>query len=63
MFIWHFVTRHALDAEDQSTLIGSAFLIVLALLAVFAVVKVVLSSHAFIDKTALQLLALADAGR
>jgi diguanylate cyclase len=58
VFIWHFQTRHALDGQDRSTLISSAFLIVLAQLAVFAVVKVVLSSHAFIDKAALRLLAL-----
>jgi diguanylate cyclase (GGDEF)-like protein len=57
VFIWHFQTRHALDAEDGATLVGSALLIVLAQLAVFAVVKVVLSSHAFIDKSALRLLA------
>ena len=57
-FIWHFETRHTLDAQDHSSLISSAFLIVLAQLAVFAVVKVVLSSHAFIDKAALRLLAL-----
>jgi diguanylate cyclase (GGDEF)-like protein len=58
IFIWHFQTRHAVDAQDDMTLIASALLIVLAQLAVFAVVKVVLSSHAFVDKTALRLLAL-----
>ncbi len=56
VFIWHFQTRHTLDAADRSTLIGSAFLIIMAQVAVFAVVKVVLSSHAFIDKKALRLL-------
>ena len=59
VFIWHFQTRQALDDEDHTTLITSAFLVVLALMAVFAVAKVVLSSHAFIDRTALRLLALA----
>ena len=59
VFIWHFQTRHALNADDGSTLIASALLIVLAQLAVFAVVKVVLSGRAFIDKGALRLLALA----
>ena len=59
VFIWHFQTRQALDAEDRTTLITSAFLVVLALMAVFAVAKVVLSSHAFIDRAALRLLALA----
>ena len=59
VFIWHFQTLRAFDAEDRTTLITSAFLIVLALMAVFAVAKVVLSSHAFIDRTALRILALA----
>jgi diguanylate cyclase (GGDEF)-like protein len=59
VFIWHFQTRQALSADDPATLITSAFLIVLALMAVFAVAKVVLSSHTFIDRTALRLLALA----
>ena len=58
MFIWHFQTRPSLGDQDGLSLITSAFLIVLAQLTVFAVVKVVLSSHAFIDKTALRLLAL-----
>jgi len=58
MFIWHFQTRPRLGDQDALSLFTSAFLIVLAQLAVFAVVKVVLSSHAYIDKTALRLLAL-----
>jgi diguanylate cyclase (GGDEF)-like protein len=59
VFIWHFQTRSALSTGDHSLLIASAFLVVLAQLAVFAVVKMVLSSHALIDRGALQLLALA----
>ena len=59
VFIWHFQTRQAIGSEDGTILVTSAFLIVLALMAVFAVAKVVLSSHTFIDRTALQLLALA----
>ncbi len=60
VFIWHFQTRHLMGTDYSSALIASAFLTtVLALVAVFAVAKVVLSSYAFIDKAALRLLALA----
>jgi diguanylate cyclase (GGDEF)-like protein len=59
VFIWHFQTRQALGADDDTLLITSAFLTILALMGVFAVAKVVLSSHTFIDRTALRLLALA----
>ncbi|MGX6600711.1 putative bifunctional diguanylate cyclase/phosphodiesterase [Micromonosporaceae bacterium Da 78-11] len=59
VFIWHFQTRPALDSGNRTLLVTSAFLVVLAQLAVFAVVKVVLSSSAFVDRIALQLLALA----
>jgi diguanylate cyclase (GGDEF)-like protein len=59
LFIWHFQTRSAFASGDHSLLITSAFLVVLAQLAVFAVVKVVLSSNAFVNRTALRVLALA----
>jgi diguanylate cyclase (GGDEF)-like protein len=59
VFIWHFQTREAVGRDDSSALIGSASLTVLAQIAVFAVLKVVLSSYAFIDKGALKRLALA----
>jgi diguanylate cyclase (GGDEF)-like protein len=59
VFIWHFHTRSALSSGSPTLLVTSAFLVVMAQLAVFAVVKVVLSSNAFIDRAALQLLASA----
>ncbi|HLL69745.1 MAG TPA: EAL domain-containing protein [Micromonosporaceae bacterium] len=60
-FLWHFNTRPllALGADRSTTLITSAMVALLALLAVFAIAKVVLSSHAFIDRAALRLLACA----
>jgi diguanylate cyclase (GGDEF)-like protein len=61
VFFWHFLTRPALaqGTDRNTTLVGSALVAVLALIAVFAVAKVALSSYAFIDKTALRLLAFA----
>jgi diguanylate cyclase (GGDEF)-like protein len=61
VFIWHFQTRPLLaaGAERGATEVGAALIVVLALVAVFAVAKVVLSSYAFIDKVALRLLAFA----
>ena len=59
VFIWHFHTRSALSSGSHTLLVTSAFLVVMAQLAVFAVVKVVLSSNAFVDRGALQLLASA----
>ncbi|HEX8628349.1 MAG TPA: EAL domain-containing protein [Catenuloplanes sp.] len=60
-FLWHFQTRPQLAAgADRATaLVTSAIVAALALVAVFAVAKVVLSSFAFIDKSALRLLAWA----
>ncbi len=58
VFIWHFQTRTALRTADASQLISEAFLVILAQLAVFAVMKVMLSSHVYIDKVALRVLAM-----
>jgi hypothetical protein len=61
VFFWHFQTRPllALGAYHSADLVGQALVTVIALVAVFAVAKVVLSSYAFIDKAALRLLAFA----
>jgi hypothetical protein len=61
VFFWHFQTRPllALGAYHSADLVGEALVTVLALVAVFGVAKVVLSSYAFIDKAALRLLAFA----
>ncbi len=59
VFFWHFQNRPALGTDDSSAVMGSAVVTVLALVAVFAVAKVTLSSYAFVDPTALRLLALA----
>ncbi|MET0415737.1 MAG: bifunctional diguanylate cyclase/phosphodiesterase [Actinoplanes sp.] len=58
VFTWHFQTRTALRTATVSQLVSEAFLVVLVQLAVFAVMKVVLSSHVYIDKMALRVLAL-----
>ena len=54
VFMWHFQTR-PLVGQDELGVAGSAVLILMALVAVFAVVKVVLSSYAFIDNAALRM--------
>jgi diguanylate cyclase (GGDEF)-like protein len=61
IFIWHFLTAPMLDlgAERTKTLLSSMMLVLLALIAIFAVAKVVLSSYRFIDKSALRLFGLA----
>jgi diguanylate cyclase (GGDEF)-like protein len=60
VFIWQFHTEPLLQLTvDRGTaLIGSAILMVFTAIAVFAVVKVALSSYSFIDRTALRMLAL-----
>ncbi|HEX8632231.1 MAG TPA: diguanylate cyclase, partial [Catenuloplanes sp.] len=61
VFFWHFHTEPLLQLRvNRSTaLIGSAILMVVTAVAVFAVMKVVLSNYPFINRTALRLLALA----
>jgi diguanylate cyclase (GGDEF)-like protein len=54
LFIWHFQTRRTIGTDDPTALIGSLILTVVALVAVFAVAKVVLSRYPFIDSSALQ---------
>jgi len=56
VFIWHFQTRNLIGADGLG-IVGSFVLTVMALVAVFAVAKVVLSSYTYIDKTALRLFA------
>jgi diguanylate cyclase len=58
VFLWHFQTRKFLD-DDRIGLVNSLVLTLLALVAVFAVAKVVLSSYPFIDNGALRSLATA----
>ncbi|MDQ1654324.1 MAG: hypothetical protein QOI35_3524 [Cryptosporangiaceae bacterium] len=61
LFLWHFYTLPLLAAEDDraQALVGAAFVQVLAIVAVAAVVKVVLSSYSHVDRRALRLFALA----
>ncbi|GGK97963.1 putative bifunctional diguanylate cyclase/phosphodiesterase [Mangrovihabitans endophyticus] len=60
-FMWHFQTRPLLDSADRSELVASLVLTVLALFAVFAVAKVMLSGYTFIQGKGLRLLAIAMA--
>jgi len=56
VFIWHYVTRDALSYSDSSAVYTSLFVTVIALLAVFAVARFVLSSHLYVDSGALRLI-------
>jgi diguanylate cyclase len=58
IFIWHFSTRAALQADDRTAVYASLVVTVVALLAVFAVAKFVLSSHLNVNNGSLRLLAL-----
>jgi diguanylate cyclase (GGDEF)-like protein len=59
VFMWHYQARLALNSGDRTSLVISLTLTVLALLAVFAVAKFLLTSHAFVDKIALRLIGVA----
>jgi diguanylate cyclase len=60
VFMWHFQTRFALErAHNSSDAWGALALTTIALVAVFAVVKVVLSSNTFVHGAALRLFAIA----
>ncbi|AGZ38847.1 putative bifunctional diguanylate cyclase/phosphodiesterase [Actinoplanes friuliensis] len=59
VFIWQFSTRNALNTGDRTAVYVSLFVTVIALLAVFAVAKFVLSSHLYVDNRALRMLGLA----
>ncbi|WP_236717950.1 bifunctional diguanylate cyclase/phosphodiesterase [Actinoplanes sp. TFC3] len=59
VFMWHFSTRTALKGDDKTAVYVSLLVTLIALLAVFAVVKFVLSSHLHVDNGALRLLAVA----
>jgi diguanylate cyclase (GGDEF)-like protein len=58
VFMWHFQTRHAIASEDGGT-VFSLVITVLALVAVFALVKVVLSRDTMVESSSLLLFALA----
>ena len=57
--MWHFQTRKALDSGYTTSLIVILAITVLALVAVFAVAKVVLSRDTYVEAAALQRFALA----
>ena len=59
VFIWHYSTRHAVGDSDRTAVYTSLFVTVIALLAVFAVAKFVLSSHLYVNNGALRLIAAA----
>ena len=60
VFAWHFSTRYALHGGDESVIYLSLALTTLALLAVFAVAKVMLTRPAgFVDRGALRLIGVA----
>jgi diguanylate cyclase (GGDEF)-like protein len=61
LFIWHYQTRRALGTDDPTALLASLLVTVVALVAVFAVAKVVLSRFPFVDASALQRLGTAMA--
>ena len=56
VFIWHFATRPALGSGSRTTQVASLVVIVLALIAILGVAKLVLSSHAYVDASALRVL-------
>jgi diguanylate cyclase (GGDEF)-like protein len=58
-FMWHFQTRYAVQHAQPGDEWASLALTTFALVAVFAVVKVVLSSETFVDGAALRLFAVA----
>ncbi|MFI7539873.1 putative bifunctional diguanylate cyclase/phosphodiesterase [Actinoplanes sp. NPDC049599] len=59
VFVWHYATRDALNNADHTAVYTSLFVTVIALLAVFAVTKFVLSSHLYVHNGALQAIAVA----
>jgi diguanylate cyclase (GGDEF)-like protein len=58
-FMWHFQARPMIGTHDSKQIVTSMIVAVLALTAVLAVAKVVLSSYTFIDKRSLRTFALA----
>ncbi|MDY7088162.1 MAG: EAL domain-containing protein [Actinomycetota bacterium] len=61
VFLWHFSARYALDDDDPRMLFPSLALSLLALLAVFAVAKFLLTSQNQIDPGALRMIGVAVA--
>jgi diguanylate cyclase len=59
IFVWHYATRNALDNSDHTAVYTSLFVTLIALLAVFAVAKFVLSSHTYVHNGALRIIAAA----
>jgi diguanylate cyclase (GGDEF)-like protein len=58
-FMWHLQTRSALGNQGSGSVVSQMIVTVVALTAVLAVAKVVLSSYTFIDKRSLRLFATA----
>ncbi len=56
VFMWHYQTRLAVDSGDRTNLFITLILTVVALVAVFAVAKFLLTRHAYIDKISLRLI-------
>ncbi|MBL7257364.1 putative bifunctional diguanylate cyclase/phosphodiesterase [Paractinoplanes lichenicola] len=61
VFLWHFSARYALEDGDRGMLFPSLALSLLALLAVFAVAKFLLTSHNHMDAGALRMIGIAVA--
>jgi diguanylate cyclase (GGDEF)-like protein len=59
VFMWHFQTRHALESTQRADVWAALALTIFSLAAVFAVVKVVLSSDTFVEASALRIFAVA----
>ncbi|MGA5300944.1 putative bifunctional diguanylate cyclase/phosphodiesterase [Nucisporomicrobium flavum] len=59
VFLWHFSTQPALRQNNGTGVYLSLMVTLIAMLAVFAVAKFVLSSHTYIANAALRLLAVA----
>ncbi|MGK5680503.1 putative bifunctional diguanylate cyclase/phosphodiesterase [Actinoplanes sp. URMC 104] len=59
VFVWHFATRYSLQSGGAGFTYISLGLSVMALLAVFAVAKFMLTSHAHIDRGVLRLIGAA----
>ncbi|GIM93838.1 putative bifunctional diguanylate cyclase/phosphodiesterase [Paractinoplanes toevensis] len=62
VFVWHFSARHAIVADDPRVVFSTLAITVLALLAVFAVAKVMLTPNSsFLDRGAMRFIGIAVA--
>ncbi|MET8147245.1 putative bifunctional diguanylate cyclase/phosphodiesterase [Actinoplanes sp. NPDC049668] len=59
VFVWHYATRGALYSGDRGDVYVSLFVTIIALFAVFALARFVVSSHLLVDNRALRLIAFA----